>query len=288
MARTLAHLKTEVNEALAKAKITNHASEAEWLLAMTLNRSWGQLAAHPQQTISIEDCEKIQKVLERRKQGEPLAYIFSQQEFYSLKFYVDSRVLIPRSETEFLVDEALKAIGKNNQIRVVDIGCGSGCIGLTVAKYRPKAEVLLIDKSPDALDVAKENYRRLGLNSKVEFMLKEITDSSLPLPDPWSPAHIILANPPYIARNDVRIDWQVARYEPELALYAEEEGLDWIHKWLLWSYHNLIPNGVGIFEIGAGQADRTRKLIESVGLSFAEAIKDYQGIERVVKFRKVT
>jgi release factor glutamine methyltransferase len=219
----------------------------------------------------------------RRAAHEPVAYITGTREFYGRPFRVTPAVLIPRPETEGVVDEALRlaraadgrAIGA--RLRVVDVGTGSGCLAITLALERPNAEITATDVSPDALVVAADNASRLGATG-IDFRRANLLDG---LPGPFD---LIVSNPPYIAVSDrASLPADVRDYEPAAALFGGDDGLDVVRGLVAQTSTYLAPNGHLVMELGAGQADAVRALIENTpGLTWRHVTPDLAGIPRVV------
>lgn len=226
--------------------------EAQVLLAQALqtDRSW--LLANPQSAAP----SAANALLERRINWEPLAYILGYREFYGRRFSVNSSVLIPRQETETLIEHALDVLRGTPSPRVLDICTGSGCIGLTLKCERPDAELTLSDVSPAALEIAKANSHTLEAAAHaVESDLSERVEGSFDL---------IIANPPYVAMTD-HLEPEVRDHEPEIALFAEESGLAIYRRIAEEAKEHLAPAGTLIVEAGDGQAGKIQEIFEQHG-----------------------
>ena len=167
----------------------------------------------------------------------------------------------------------------------MDLGTGSGCIGLSVAKELPLSEVWLFDSSSNALAMAKKNASSLNL-SNIHFVQAQVGVETQLLPELLGSIDFVLANPPYIAQGDSRVHWRTEKFEPPTALYGNNNGLEWIHKWLTWSYDYLKPNAQGIFEFGEGQEKEIEALLKNSAYQSYEFIKDYSDKWRFVLFKK--
>lgn len=226
--------------------------------------------------------ERLLAAVGRRATREPIAYITGVREFYGREFRVTPAVLVPRPETEWLVEQAIVAIAaarRRTAPIVVDVGTGSGCIAITIALAHPHARVLATDVSAAALDVAKENARRLG--ATVEF-----AETSLLPADPAS-FDVIVSNPPYIARADREaLPPDVRDFEPETALFADEHGMAVIDALIAASAGRLSPEGWLLMEIGLGQSAEAAALVQARGLRLGWIAPDLQGIPRVVVARR--
>ena len=225
--------------------------------------------------------EKIVELTDRRLQGEPVAYIIGEWEFYGLSLDVSREVLIPRMDTEVLAEEAiLAARGAGEGCRVLDLCAGSGCVGLAVAANVPECKVVLADISEGALRICRQNVRRCGLQSQVTCLS---ADAKLPpLPALWD-FDVIACNPPYIPTLDIlTLDPSVKNYEPHEALDGGEDGLDFYRtiasKWK----GALRLGGRLIFEVGMGQSSDVEAILSENGFEDVHTVPDTQGILRVV------
>lgn len=249
--------------------------EARVLLRAALDATDAQLAAHPEQTLNEPQRERFLAWVERRRAGEPIAYITGEREFYSLTFKVTPAVLIPRPETEFLVEAALERIPADAPCRVLDLATGSGCVAVAIAKHRPRARVVATEVDHAALEVARENTRRHAAGN-VEFVESD-----------WFGAlgaarfDVIVANPPYLAAGDPHLDEGDLRFEPRGALVAGPSGLECIGPVVARAHAYLVAGGWLLFEHGHDQAARCRALLERIGFQQVASWRDLAGIERI-------
>jgi len=208
-------------EHLRLAGVTDSALEARLLLEHVLDRDRSWILAHPEVALSPDQEGRLADLMERRLRAEPIAYLLSRREFYGMNFYVDSRVLIPRPETEVLVDEILQVTAARSAgVRIIDVGTGSGAIALALAAHLPEVRVTGVDCSVDALEVAKLNAHRLGLINRVTLIRGDLLS--------WmrEPVDIVVANLPYIPREKMsQLPSEVRGYEPTLALDGGVGGL---------------------------------------------------------------
>ncbi len=262
---------SEVKNKLASAGITDSA-ETDWLIASVLNKNRAEIKLLTQ--ISRSDYKKIQRVLERRVKGEPIDKILGKTEFYGLPFFVNKDVLTPRKETEILVEEALKIIGKQ-KLSVLDLCTGSGAIAITIAK-KSSAKVTAIDISEKALGVAKTNAKNNDV--KINFICGDLF-SELKKSKKFD---IITCNPPYIKSEDIKkLDREVKDYDPLIALDGGEDGL-YFYKKISEQFENyLSARGVILLEIGKGQEKSVKKFFSKKNFS-VKIIKDYSGIQRII------
>jgi release factor glutamine methyltransferase len=226
--------------------------------------------------------EALQRLVLRRMTHEPIAYITGVREFYGREFMVARGVLIPRPETEGVIEciitGELLSRGTDERERpvIVDVGTGSGCLAITLALEYPSARVIATDVSPEALDVARENARRLGAQG-VEFV-----DTAY-VPDGLSPLDLIVTNPPYVPERDREsLSPDVRDFEPARALFAGEDGLDVVREVVPRAAAALAPGGHLVMEIGAGQAEAVSSLVAQSGLGLVTIRPDLQGIPRIV------
>lgn len=218
-------------------------------------------------------------MVNRAMNGEPVQYILGQWDFYGRTFKTDKRALIPRPETELLAEAALKAMPCDQAVTILDAGCGTGCIGITIKLERPAAHVTLCDISSAALALAKENAGLLGADVM-------IVDADMRKQFPGAPYDIIISNPPYINTKDMgQLSPVVRGHEPHLALYGGEDGLDLIRALAARAGDSLKQGGRLFIEAGYDQAESAIKIMNAAGLA-SEAIPDYSGTLRVISSRK--
>ena len=260
--------------------------EAEVLLAAALDCARIELYTQFNQVPPAEPMAKFRQWVKQRAEGEPVAYIVGYREFYSLRFSVNSHVLIPRPETEHVVVAALEAAKKisDRPLRVLDIGTGSGCIAITLAKYLPDCKIAATDLSPAALEVAKLNAESHGVADKIRFLPGDLFAA---LPSGSGAVNLIVSNPPYIGtRERATVDRQVKDFEPELALFAGEQGTDVIARLVAEAPARLLPGGFLVFETSPIIMDACLKLVPQHHLELVEVVKDLAGLKRVVVARK--
>ncbi|MDD2928893.1 MAG: peptide chain release factor N(5)-glutamine methyltransferase [Sideroxydans sp.] len=249
-------------------------SEVQTLLQAALRVNRAYLLAHPEHVLTEQEFFRYQTSLQRRLQGEPLAYILGEREFFGLNFKVTPATLIPRPDTELLVEQALARIPSHGA-RVLDLGTGSGAIALSIAHARPDVEMTAVDASEAALAVAQENARRLGIRN-AGFVLSD-----------WFSAlaglhfDLIVSNPPYIAEQDIHLGQGDLRFEPASALAAGVDGLDDIRRIIAGAVSHLTGSGWLLLEHGYDQAARVRALLRHAGFENVISNNDLAGIERV-------
>lgn len=277
---TVAHTLDEAARDLTRAGIDTPELDAELLLAHVLgvDRTW--LMAHPEQSLTPWQLTSFRALLARRTAREPLAYITGERWFYDILLHVTPAVLVPRPETEELVERALAWLQTHPHVVVADVGAGSGAIALAVAKHAPPAvRILATDISDEALDVARANARRLGLTQRLVFLQGELLS---PLPEP---VDLLLANLPYVAECDrAGLAPEVRVHEPATALFSGPAGLDHLRRLLAEAPAALRPGGVVLLEIGYEQGPA---VIEIARQAFPHAIlhlhQDLAGLDRLLE-----
>jgi release factor glutamine methyltransferase len=240
---------------------------------MQVNRAW--LLAHPEQQLTEEDFARFKKLLQRRLAGEPVAYLLGYREFYGLQFEVTPATLIPRPETELLVDTALQHVPNDAPSRILDLGTGSGAIALSIAHARPRGEVVATDRSEAALEVAHRNVRRLALTN-ISILHSDWYDGL-----PEERFDVIVSNPPYVADNDPHLVQRDLRFEPATALSSGVDGLHDIRIIVANAGPHLKRGGWLLLEHGYDQAGSVREMLHQAGFREVFSARDLAGIERV-------
>lgn len=281
MPRTYNSIYIATRKKLREAEISSPGLEARLLLANAAGKTKDSLLRDMGLYTSDEVAQKTEAMLARRLKGEPVAYITGNWEFYGLPILVSRDVLIPRNDTEVLVDTAVKALrGRKMDARILDLCTGSGCVGCAIARELPATHVLLADNSLAALQVAKQNVLNLKLNPRVKCM--ELDAREAP-PMMIGSFDLLVCNPPYIPSGDIlELEASVKEYEPVAALDGGEDGLDF-YRVILKKWCNVIRiGGLMMFEVGIHQAEPVMELMRGAGLDKVASVKDGQGIERLV------
>lgn len=261
--------------------------DAEELLLLALRRevpgatrAW--LIAHDTEAVSADVVAAMHDLVARRLAGEPIQYIAGEAEFYRMPFFVNRRVLIPRPETELLVERAVKLAPLFRKSRILDVGTGSGAIAVSIRHEWPDAIVTATEISEDALDVARHNAKRHGFADRVRFL-----QGDLLLPVMGEQFEIVVSNPPYVPERDrASLSVEVRDYEPAQALFAGEDGLAVYRRLIPAAFDALVPGGFIVLEIGYGQTDAVRALLVEAGFTQIEFADDLQGIPRVASARR--
>lgn len=264
-----------IQELLLEANPFVPAAEAQILLAHALQQPRSFLLTWPQHIVTPDVCANFRQLLQRRAQGEPIAYLVGHKEFWSLSLRITPATLIPRPETELLVEHALKRVDKETTQRIADLGTGSGAIALAIAHERPRATVVATDASADALEVAADNAQRL-----------KISNVSFRLGDWFTPLHgesfdMIISNPPYIADDDAHLQQGDLRFEPPSALTCGEDALQALRSIAKEARSHLVQNGWLLLEHGFDQADAVAAELTHLGYCDVATERDYAGIPRV-------
>ena len=265
------------NNILKSSNITNYNLDTQIILSKVLNLPRETLLINLTNNLEKTNFNKFKKLVLRRKKNEPIAYIFKNKEFWKYNFKVNREVLIPRPETEIIVNKTLKFVSLNASKKILDIGTGSGCIMLSILKERPKCHGTAIDISKKALKVAIINAKMHHLQNKIKFINNDIDKFN------YNKYDFILSNPPYINSIDIkRLDKDIILYEPLVALQAGIDGLREIRKLIKKSRKLLKKNGKLIFEIGKNQLIDVIKLLNKNKFYINEVCKDLQSHPRVI------
>jgi release factor glutamine methyltransferase len=261
---------------LKENKISSHTLDSEILLSKTLKKPREKILINLDQEINEKNILIFKKYLQRRSNNEPIAYILKEKEFWSKKFYVNKNTLIPRPETEILIEKLLK-IFKKKRLSILDIGTGSGCILISLILNLKNSIGEGIDISKKAIFVAKKNARKHKISNRIKFKTKSIERISGKRFD------LIVSNPPYIEKKDIKnLSEDIKRYEPRMALDGGNDGLDLIKKVIYKSKEILKINGTLALEIGNEQIIKVSKILIDNNFRIKHVIKDYKNNVRSV------
>jgi len=261
-------------EFLRKHEIENARLNAEHLLAHVLGRTRMELYLEFERALAQTDLDQLRDLIKRRSRGEPLQHLLGTIEFCGHVFKTDQRAMVPRPETEQLVELVIADCETRQPGRIVDIGTGSGIIGLSLGKELPDADILAVDISEDALALARENAERLDLAGRISFQKGDLLEEIAERFD------LIVANLPYISMQErPSLSREVLR-DPEIALFGGEVGDELIRELINQSPAHLNPGGLLALEIGVGQSDGLEKLLRQKNLHDIDTKKDYSGIPR--------
>jgi release factor glutamine methyltransferase len=283
-ARALAEQLLRADSSALASALHISLSEARREVQMLLTRA-GQvdlasLLAHPERAAQAHATSAYAQTLARRLGGVPMAYVLGEREFYGLAFEISPAVLIPRPETELLVELALKRLPAHSAVTVLDLGTGSGCVAVTLAKLRPAARIVATDRSHEALAVAQSNARRHAVSNiafRAGSWFEAVADERFDL---------IVSNPPYVARGDAHLLQGDLRFEPAIALTAGPNGLEALHAIVSEGPRYLAPGGWLLVEHGYGQAETVAQLFRLAGLVDVISRNDLAGIARAAGGRQ--
>ncbi|MBP0128364.1 MAG: peptide chain release factor N(5)-glutamine methyltransferase [Nitrospira sp.] len=285
---TLGGLIAEARRLLEQAGIESAEQEALWIVEHVLRLSSHNVLTDRDRLLSSSELAATRGLIARRVGREPLQYILGTQEFCGLEFEVSPAVLIPRPETELLVEYVTQRISTARQATIVDVCTGSGCIAVAIARLRPHARVLAIDLSSSALHVARRNAIRHGVGERITWLEGDLLG---PLAEQGVEGlvDVIVSNPPYIAEAEwATLQPEVKLFEPRGALVAGPQGTELHERLLQEAARYLAPGGVVLLEIGAGQARGLRRIVEQLpGYKFHRLVYDKAGLERVVIVERV-
>ncbi|MDY5611798.1 peptide chain release factor N(5)-glutamine methyltransferase [Dysosmobacter sp.] len=280
MAITYNNLYLDIRQQLRKSGIDAATLEARELVCFGTGKSREELQRDGGLYASPEVERRVRDLVDRHLAGEPVAYLIGEWEFYGLPLDISRDVLIPRPDTEMLVEQAVAYCDILSECRILDLCAGSGCIGLAMASQLPRSRVVLGEYSDAALKICRQNIRRNSLSGRVVPMQVDARNKPERALGEFD---CIISNPPYIPRADIAgLDVSVKDYEPHLALDGGEDGLDFYRaiseKWK----EALRPGGRLYFEVGIGQADSVLRIMRSQGFGDIQVVKDYHDIPRVV------
>jgi len=276
---------------LETAGVPSAALAAELLLLHTLGRDRAWLYAHPEHMLDALQSENFFALLDQRAAGVPTQYLTGKQEFWGLDFEVTPAVLIPRSETEHIVEVSLARLGnsrRNSSLLVAEVGTGSGCIAVALAKELPRAKLFATDISRDALAVARRNTERHGVAHRIQLiecnLLEGVSTSAQDSSDMPVALDLVVSNPPYVAQRDAEtLPLDVRKHEPAIALFAGDDGLSLYPTLIAQAGLHLKPGGLLVMELGLGQFESVGEMLDaSRGWTNVSAMQDLAGIIRVI------
>lgn len=283
---TVAFARAWAVEELKRAGVGSPALTADLLLGFVLGCDRTRILSHTELPLPPAAWDSLQNLTRRRAKGVPFHYLTGEKEFFGLDFRVTPDVLIPRPETEILVEKALDLIKRqlNQQTRFVDVGTGSGCIAVSIARNHPSSIGWAVDLSAAALGIARENAARHSVADRILFIRADLLECF-----PRNPCfNLILCNPPYVALTDYgSLPPDVRDYEPHEALFGGESGLEVYRRMVPEISSRLVPGGYFLLELGAGQAGPVKQLLDNKELFLETIIDDLQGIPRCLVGRRL-
>ncbi len=277
MTTTIAETLKIASTQLRQAEVPNDLLDAQLLLAEALQQDRTYLVINYNLAVPEEVLARFHALVKRRSAGEPLQYILGRQEFFGLEFEVNSAVLIPRPETELIVEEVLRLAQKINEPRIIDVGTGSGCIAVTLAREISEAKIIATDISPEALQVAARNAEKQAVQDRLEFVHCDLLSGIAAN----AKVDFIVSNPPYIAPEEMpALQREVRDWEPHNALTDFQDGLNFYRRLLIEAPGYLQSGGYLIFEMGYQQAETIKALVDRTVWREPKALRDLQGIVR--------
>ena len=267
---------------LKENKISNPQLDSEILLSNSINRDKKYIILNPKELLDSKQSEIFKNLIERRKKGEPVAYLINKKEFWKDEFFVNKDVLIPRPDTELIIEQVLKIYSRDEQLQVLDIGTGSGCILLSILKERPNFYGTGIDISKKSINVSKFNAKQLNLINRVKFFYSSVDNFKIGKYD------LVVSNPPYIESLNLKyLEKNVVNFEPKLALSGGLDGFSQIRKVINKASTLIKKKGKFILEIGFNQKNKVKKILKKEGFYINKAIKDYGNNDRCIISTKI-
>jgi len=267
---------------LKKNNIPNPHLDSEILLSQSINKDKKYIILNSKVILNNKQLDNFKNLINRRKNGEPIAHLTNKKEFWKNEFYVNKDVLIPRPDTELIIEQVLKIYPKNMQLQVLDIGTGSGCILLSILKERLNFYGTGIDISKKSINVSKINTKQLNLMNRVKFFHSSVDNFNIGKYD------LIVSNPPYIKLLDLKyLEKDVVNFEPKLALNGGLDGFSKIRKVINKASTLIKKKGKFILEIGFNQKNKVKEILKKEGFYINKAIKDYGNNDRCIISTKI-
>ena len=283
----------KIRDYLKSQKISSPLLEADLLAGYFFNLKRSDLYTQAYKVINEKHISLLYQLAQKRVQGFPMAYILGYKYFYKSQFFITPQVFIPRPETEILVERTVSILNKperkKNVCRIIDLGTGSGCIGLSILMENPKAKLLALDISEPAINIAQKNAQKMNLTSRVQFLkINAHKLTSKHFPSSWqNSCDLITANPPYISSGSFHVDKSVIENEPHEALFSHSTGLEHFKIWTQKASQMLTPGGFFICEIGHSQGELAKAFIQNLkNMNLIEIQKDLSQKDRVIIVQK--
>ena len=272
----------EGTNTLKQSGVSNPQLDCEILLSNSINKDKKYIILNPKQILNDGQLSDFKNLIEKRKKGEPIAYLINKKEFWNNEFFVNKDVLIPRPDTELIIEEVLKIYSKNTHLQVLDIGTGSGCILLSILKERKYFYGTGIDISKESINVSKFNAKKLNLENRAKFFHSSVDNFTVGKYD------LIVSNPPYIELVSLKyLEKDIVNFEPKLALSGGFDGFSKIRKVINKANYLIKKNGKFILEIGFNQKNKVIKILKEEGFYVNKAIKDYGNNDRCIISTKI-
>ena len=255
---------------LTNSNVKNANLDCEILLSKTINKNREYIILNQKENLDKKYIEVFYSLIERRKKGEPVAYLLNKKEFWKETFFIDKNVLIPRPDTEHIVEEIIRFTQKDSKLHILDIGTGSGCIILSILKERENFKGTGIDISKECIKVSKYNAKKLKLNNRSKFYISDVDNFLIGKYD------VVVSNPPYIEHLSLKyLDRDVVDFEPKLALNGGHDGFSKITKVINKTSSLIKKNGLFVLEIGYNQKTKAIKILKKNGFYIKKVLKDY-------------
>jgi len=262
--------------------IPNPHLDSEILLSESINKDKKHIILNSKKILNSNQLDNFNSLIERRKNGEPIAYLINKKEFWKDEFYINKNVLIPRPDTEIIIEQVLKIYSKNSQLQILDIGTGSGCIILSILKERANFYGTGIDISKKSINVSKFNAKKLKLENRVRFYNSDVDNFKI------GKYNIIVSNPPYIELLSLKyLERNVVSFEPRLALSGGFDGFSIIRKVISKANTLIKKNGKLILEIGFNQKNKVKEILKKEGFYINKVLKDYGNNDRCIISTKI-
>ena len=272
----------EGTNTLKQSGVSNPQLDCEILLSNSINKDKKYIILNPKQILNDEQLSDFKSLIERRKKGEPIAYLINKKEFWNNEFFVNKDVLIPRPDTELIVEEVLKIYSKNTHLQVLDIGTGSGCILLSILKERKYFYGTGIDISKKSINVSKFNAKKLNLVNRIKFFHSSVDNFNAGKYD------LVVSNPPYIKLVSLKyLEKDIINFEPKLALSGGFDGFSKIRKVVNKANCLIKKNGKFILEIGFNQKNKVKEILKQEGFYINKAVRDYGNNDRCIISTKI-
>ena len=273
---------TQAFKKLSNSNIKNANLDCEVLLSNIINKDREYVILNPKKNLDKKYIDIFNNLIDRRKKSEPIAYLINKKEFWKETFYIDKNVLIPRPDTEHIVEEVLKLTQNNSKSHVLDIGTGSGCILLSILKERKNFIGTGIDISKKCIKVSKYNAKRLELDNRTKFYISDVDNFLIGKYD------VVVSNPPYIENLNLKyLDRDVVNFEPKLALSGGRDGFSQITKVINKTSGLIKKNGVFVLEIGHNQKNKVTEKLKAKGFYIKKVLKDYGKNDRCIISSKI-
>ena len=267
---------------LKNNNIPNPALDSEILLSKSINKDKKYIILNSKEVLNSKQLDSFINYINRRKNGEPIAYLTNKKEFWKDEFYVNKNVLIPRPDTEMIIEQVIKTYSERSQLQVLDIGTGSGCILLSIIKERPNSYGTGIDISRKSINISKINAKQLNLTNRVKFIHSSVDNFNIGKYD------LVVSNPPYIELLSLKyLEKDIVNFEPKLALNGGFDGFSKIRKVITKTSALIKKKGKFILEIGFNQKNKVKEILKEKGFYVNKVIKDYGKNDRCIISTKI-